>query len=206
MKKVLITGGNGDIAISIRKVFQENGYLVFAPGKNELDVTNVTSIENYISSCKPDILINNAGYVISKTIKMYDLENTKKQIDINLTGVFYCSELALKYNKNVQIINICSAASIESHPTWSEYCATKAGVAMATKCWAEDGIDTIAISPGRTKTKMRRNLFPNEDQNTLMDTDDFALVVLMAANHKFKNGENIIVRKTNVQDILKGVN
>ena len=92
----------------------------------------------------------------------------------------------MKYNPNLEIINVGSAASIESHATWSEYCATKAAVAMATKCWAEDGIYAVCISPGRTKTKMRKNLFPNEDQDTLLDPVDFAKVLFKAIKKEFE--------------------
>ena len=86
------------------------------------------------------MLINNAGYVVPKSIKEADLRNTKKHIDINLSGTFYCTEVALKYNPNVDIVNVTSAAAVEKHATWSEYCATKAAVVMATKCWADDGL------------------------------------------------------------------
>jgi 3-oxoacyl-[acyl-carrier protein] reductase len=101
------------------------------------------------------------------------------------------------------IINIGSAAAVESHATWSEYCASKAAVVMATKCWAEDGLYAVAVSPGRTKTKMRKSLFPNEDQETLLDPVDFAKVVMKAIRGKYESGSNILVWKKNVQQLLK---
>lgn len=204
MKKILITGGNGDIAKAICSELQKSGeFEVFSPGRVDLDVTNITSVEKAMLSIKPDILINNAGYVVPKSIKEFDVDNTKKHIDINLSGVFYCTEIALKYNKNLQIINIGSAAAIESHATWSEYCATKAAVVMATKCWAEDNLYAVVISPGRTKTKMRKSLFPQEDQNTLLDPVDFAKIVMKAVKMEYESGSHIIVRKTNINELLK---
>lgn len=202
-KKVLITGGKGDIAQSIKTLLeQEDGYEVLAPGRQELDVTNWESIEAVIKSFIPDILINNAGYVVPKSVRTMDLENTKKHFDINLGGTFYCTGIALKYNPKVQIINIVSAASVEAHATWSEYCASKAAVAMATKCWAEDGLYVVSLSPGRTKTKMRRSLFPDEDQNSLLEPIDFAKVVMKAIRMEYTSGSNIIVKKSNVQQLL----
>ena len=202
-KKVLITGGKGDIAQSIKTLLeQEDGYEVLAPGRQELDVTNWESIEAVIKSFIPDILINNAGYVVPKSVRTMDLENTKKHFDINLGGTFYCTCIALKYNPKVQIINIVSAASVEAHATWSEYCASKAAVAMATKCWAEDGLYVVSLSPGRTKTKMRRSLFPEEDQNSLLEPIDFAKVVMKAIRMEYTSGSNIIVKKSNVQQLL----
>ncbi len=200
--KVLITGGNGDIAKAIKAELLENGYIVKAPGKQELDVTDPESVENVIRVFVPDILVNNAGYVVPQSIKNADLEVSKKHIDINLAGVFYCTEIGLKYNSNLQIVNIGSAAAIEIHATWSEYCATKAAVVMATKCWAEDNLYAVVISPGRTKTKMRKGLFPSEDQNTLLEPDLFAKVVMKAIKKEYETGSHIIVRKQNVQELL----
>lgn len=201
--KVLITGGKGDIAQAIKSLLeQKGGFDVYAPGRQELDVTNWNNIEEVIKNFAPDILINNAGYVVPESIRTMNLENTKKHFDINLGGTFYCTGIALKYNPNLQIINIVSAASVEPHATWSEYCASKAAVAMATKCWAEDGLYAVAISPGRTRTKMRKSLFPDEDQKTLLEPIDFAKVVMKAIRKEYISGSNVIVKKQNVQQLL----
>lgn len=204
MKKVLITGGSGDISQAIKKQLEAEGYDVFAPGRVEMDVTDWEGIENAISGYKPDILINNAGYVVPQSIKNGDLHNTKKHIDINIGGTFYCTEIGLKYNPKLDIINIGSAAAIETHATWSEYCATKAAVVMATKCWSEDGLYAVVISPARTRTKMRKSLYPDEDQTTLLEPMDFAKVVMKAVNKEYESGAHIVVRKQNVELILQG--
>lgn len=201
-KKVLITGGNGGIARSIKKQLEIEGFSVLAPDRQMMDVTNVESIESVVSSFVPDILINAAGYVVPQSVKNADIESTKKHIDINLTGTFYCTQIALKYNPHLDIINIGSAAAVETHATWSEYCATKAAVVMATQCWAKDNLYAVVISPGRTKTKMRKALFPDEDQNTLLEPDDFAKVVMKAVHKEYPTGTHIIVRKQNVQQLL----
>jgi len=201
-KKVLITGGNGGIAIAIREELENANYVVFAPGRVEMDVTDINSIDRTMSTFVPDILINNAGYVVPQSIKNGDLESTKKHIDINLAGTFYCTEIALKYNPNLQIINIGSAAAIETHATWSEYCATKAAVVMATQCWSEDGLYSVVISPGRTRTKMRKSLYPDEDQSALLEPSDFAKVVMKAVKKEYASGSHIVVRKQNVNQLL----
>ena len=201
-EKVLITGGNGGIAQAIKKMLESEGYIVFSASRTDLDVTNWDSIESVMKEFVPDILINNAGYVVPQSIKQMDLANTKRHFDINVGGTFYCTGIALKYNPNLQIINIGSAAAVETHATWSEYCASKAAVVMATKCWAEDGLYAVAISPGRTRTKMRKFLFPDEDQSTLLEPDDFAKVVMKAVHRDYTSGSNILVRKQNVQQLL----
>lgn len=201
-EKILITGGNGGIAIAIKKELENAGYIVFSPSHDEMDVTDWNSIDNVMSEFIPDILINNAGYITPQSIRTCDLENTKKHIDINLGGTFYCTQIALNYNPKLDIINIGSAAAVEVHATWSEYCATKSAVVMATKCWAQDGLYTVALSPGRTKTKMRKSLYPDEDQSTLLLPEDFAKVVLKAVKKEYVSGSHIIIRKQNVQQLL----
>ena len=201
-KKVLITGGNGGIAIAIKEQLALDGYTVCAPGRLEMDVTDPESIEATISKFVPDILVNAAGYVVPQAMREADLVSTKKHIDINLTGTFFCTQIALKHNPNLDIVNVGSAAAVETHATWSEYCATKAAVVMATKCWAEDGLYSVVISPGRTRTKMRKALFPDEDQSTLLEPSDFAKVIMKAIRHEYPTGTHIIVRKQNVQQLL----
>lgn len=204
MSKVLITGGNGGIAQAIKEQLEAEGYVVKAPSHKEMDVTDWDSIESYIKDFVPDILINNAGYVVPRSVRNMDLASTKRHIEVNLGGTFYCTGIALKYNPNLQIINIASAAAVETHATWSEYCATKAAVVMATKCWAEDGLYAVAISPGRTRTKMRKSLYPDEDQSTLLEPNDFAKVVMKAVRKEYPSGTHIIVRKQNVQQLING--
>lgn len=201
-KKVLISGGNGGIATAVKEELEKDGYLVLAPGRREMDVTAIESIDAVISKFIPDILINAAGFVVPQSVKQADLSCTKKHIDINLLGTFYCTQIALKYNPNLEIINVGSAAAVTVHPTWSEYCATKAAVVMATKCWAEDGLYSVVISPGRTRTKMRKALFPDEDQSTLLEPADFAKVIMKAVRKEYETGSHIIVRKQNVQQLL----
>ena len=149
-----------------------------------------------------NILINNAGYVLPYSIGSCDLYSEKRAIDINLFGTFNCTAAALKRNPHIKIINIGSSAATKVHGTWSSYCASKAGVVMATMCWADDGYDVICISPGRTATKMRKGLFPNEDQSTLLATEDFAKVIRKAINGAYVKGSHINVTKQNVGDLL----
>ena len=74
--KVLITGGNGDIAQAIKEQLENEGYDVYAPSRTEMDVTDWDSIEKAMKKFKPDVLINNAGYVVPHSIKKGNLLNT----------------------------------------------------------------------------------------------------------------------------------
>lgn len=203
MEKVLITGGQGDIAQAIAKRLLDDGrYEVKAPGKDEMDVTKPDAVMEYVKDFVPDILINNAGYVFPQSIKACDTEKEKKAFDINLFGTFNCTAAVLKLNSAARIINIGSSAATKIHGTWSSYCAAKAAVVMATKCWAEDGVDVVCLSPGRTETKMRRGLYPDEDKSTLLKPEDFASIVLYAIEGRYAPGEHINVNLQNVGELL----
>lgn len=201
-KKVLITGGNGDIAQAIARALGTEEYELRLPGKDTLDVTDPVSVECYLASFAPDILINNAGFVVSQSIRECDLEKTRKSLDINLFGTFNCTAAVLRRNPEAQIINIGSSAATKLHGTWSAYCAAKAAVVMATQCWAEDGVNAVCISPGRTETKMRRGLYPDEDRSTLLHPDDFAQVVRQAVQGQYAPGTHLNVNLQNVGELI----
>lgn len=203
MEKVLITGGNGDIAKAIARALNAAGeYEIKAPGKEIFDVTDPSMVEAYITNWTPDVLINNAGYVVPESISHCEIKRIKKTLDINLFGTFNCTAAVLKNNPHARIVNIGSSAATKVHGTWSAYCAAKAAVVMATRCWAEDGNCCVCISPGRTATKMRKGLYPNEDPNTLMSADDFALIVVFAVLGHYPNGSHIDVNLFNVKKLI----
>ena len=204
MKKVVITGGNGDIAKAIGDLLRKKSYDVYLPNRQELDVKNIELINKYFGLIKPEILINNAGAILLEKIQNNNIEHHKNVIDVNLTGVFACTGAVLNNNAGAQIINIGSSAGTKVHGEWSSYCATKAAVIMATKCWAEEGIDTICLSPGRTLTKMRASMYPNEDLSTLLKPEDFAQIVIKAINHEYENGINLDVTVNNVKELING--
>lgn len=203
--KVVITGGSGDIAVAIANELKNNTekqYEILLPGRNELDVTNIEMVNQYFEKTCPDILINNAGAILLEKISLNNIKNHKQVIDVNLTGVFACTGAVLQKNPNAKIINIGSSAGTKVHGEWSSYCATKSAVIMATKCWAEEGVDTICLSPGRTVTKMRKSMYPDENPNTLMRPEDFAVVVRQAIEDKYEKGVNLDVNLNNVKELI----
>ena len=49
---------------------------------------------------------------------------------------------------------------------------------------------------------MRKSLYPDEDQTTLLEPVDFAKVVVKAVHKDYEAGTHIVVRKQNVAKIL----
>ena len=192
--RVLITGGNGTMAQAIKKKLEEAGYNVFAPNRTDMDITNETQIKGITKAFNPDILINNAGYIIPNSIVDISLEEWEKHLKINLTGAFLCSKEAI-LNGCKTIINIGSTSAFEGRAKWGSYCAGKAGGTSLVETLVEEGLEAYSLNPARTATKMRENLFPNEDKSTLMPPERIGEFVLRILNKEFENGSHIIVTK-----------
>jgi len=191
---VIITGGDGDIAQAIKDVLKEE-HEILTPSKSELNVMKEDSVKRYFNGHKCDILINNAGYIIPEKILESDSDIWKKHLLINLFGVYLCSKYAISKGCK-QIIQIGSSAAGYGKSSWSAYCASKSGAVRINESLKNEGIKSVCISPGRTKTKMRKRLFPEEDESTLMTPYEFALVVKDTIKDIDKyNGMELLIQK-----------
>ena len=82
-------------------------------------------------------------------------------IDVNLTGVFYCTKIISDYmvGKNYgRIINASSVVALYGNFGQTNYVATKSGLIGMTKTWARElgrkGTTVNAIAPGFIATEM----------------------------------------------------
>jgi len=194
--RVLITGGKGDIAQAIAKELSKDIYYyeILTPNKDEMDVGYWQLVKFYMDEHKPNILINCAGHIKPGQISDLDIHEWEKHIQINLLGTYYCSKFALE-NKCKTIINIASTSGLEGRAGWSAYCASKAGVISLTQSLAEEGVKAYCLSPGRTKSKMRKKLFPNEDQLKLLNPNAIGELVADILSEKYQNGSHIVISK-----------
>jgi len=126
-----------------------------------------TAIEKFGSI---EILVNNAGTAsLSPSVDM-SLEEWKKVIDVNLTGVFLCARTAAremvkkKYGKIVNIASIYGAVG-DIFPT-APYYASKGAVINLTRAlaieWAPYKINVNAIAPGFFPSEMTETVFRDE--------------------------------------------
>ena len=115
-----------------------------------------------------DLLFNNAG-MGAPAIPMEDLsfEQWKAVVDVNLTGMFLCSQEAIRIMKaqtprGGRIINNGSISAHAPRPFSAPYTATKHAVTGLTKCISLDGrANDIAcgqIDIGNAATEMTRGL------------------------------------------------
>ncbi len=124
-----------------------------------------------------DILVNNAGMSVVGASAELEESRWRTGIDVMLTGVFFCSQVAGKEmikHKSGKIINIASVNGIVAFPERACYCSAKAGVMALTKVlgceWAGYNINVNAVAPGYVETDLVRNLV---SQGTL-DVDELA--------------------------------
>jgi len=112
-----------------------------------------------------DILVNNAGITKDTLLLRMKLEDWQSVINLNLTGVFLCTQAVCKSmlkQRSGRIINIASVAGQMGNPGQANYSAAKAGVIGLTKTLAKEfasrGITVNAVAPGFIETDMTSGL------------------------------------------------
>ena len=184
-KIVIITGASKGIGAGISKELANAGAIVILCARNTeqlkelkaeiekenglahvfpLDVSSVDQIKKvfrqiYDQFGRIDILINNAGLGFNHPATEVEEEDWDKMMNVNLKGLFFCSQQAGKYmigNGYGRIINMSSQASLVAIKDHAVYCASKGGVNLLTKVlaleWAGKGITVNGIAPTFTYT------------------------------------------------------
>lgn len=191
-KVVVVTGGSGGIGSSIcREVARLGGCVAI---HYNTDYESACSLKNYIKSnlgyadiFKADIrnkeevetmmknvidrfgridyLVNNAGVSQIKPFMDVSEEDWRYIIDVNLNGMFNCTQSALKYmlkNKRGAIVNVSSMWGIYGASCEVAYSASKGAIIAFTKALAKElgpsNIRVNCIAPGVIETDMNKDL------------------------------------------------
>ncbi|MCK8520629.1 3-oxoacyl-ACP reductase FabG [Aquimarina sp. D1M17] len=189
-KIAIVTGGARGIGKAISELFAQEGASVIIwdllpegeeTAKNivnnggvaefvKISVTDKKTIEEAAERIrskygKIDILINNAGITKDRTLHKMSEEEWDAVIDVNLKGVFLCTQVVSKYMKEAGYGRIVSAASnvgLRGNFGQTNYSATKAGVIAMSKTWTMElgkyGITANALAPGFTLTEMTEQI------------------------------------------------
>lgn len=111
-----------------------------------------------------DILVNNAGIIRDAMLHKMTDEQWDQVIDVNLKGVFLCTQCAARVMREKgygKIINL-SSTMWRGNPGQLNYSAAKAGVIGITKTAAKElapkGINVNAIAPGLIWTDMLKSM------------------------------------------------
>mmetsp|Transcript_14076 Transcript_14076/g.18358 ORF Transcript_14076/g.18358 Transcript_14076/m.18358 type:complete len:298 (-) Transcript_14076:167-1060(-) len=108
-----------------------------------------------------DVLINNAGITKDTLVMRMKPEQWQSVIDVNLSGVFYCTQAFFKLaakKRTGRVINISSVVGQIGNPGQANYAAAKGGVIGMTRSNAKEfatrGVTVNAICPGYIASDM----------------------------------------------------
>lgn len=188
-KIALVTGGTGGIGTAICLQLAGEGYRVIAnhlSAENDAaiawqkslkdkgfdialvagDVGDYDSVEAMIKTAEAevgsiDVLVNNAGITLDKTLKRMSPNDWNAVININLTGAFNCTKHVIDSmlaNGFGRVINISSINGQKGQFGQTNYSAAKAGLHGFTKALAQEvaskGVTVNTVSPGYIATEM----------------------------------------------------
>ena len=235
---LVLTGASKGIGAGISKELAQKGATVILCSRNikklnelqndiqqdggsahvfKLDIGSVKQIRQVFQSIfnqfgRIDALINNAG--LGNNHAALDVTETDwdEIMDINLKGLFFCSQQAGKHmiiNGYGRIVNISSQASIVAIKDHAVYCASKGGVNLLTKTlaleWAEKGVTVNGISPTFTYTPGTAERLDNPEYlanvlhripvGKVAEISDItsAILYLIGPNSSMVTGSNLVI-------------
>lgn len=164
------------------------------------DVRKKNDAERIIGLClkrfgRLDVLVNNAGVFIYRTIDETHERQWDNVIGTNLKGTFLFTRQAvpvMKRQKSGIIINISSALGVEAEGKMSAYCASKFGVMGLTQAVADEtmgsGILVYAVLPWAVNTTLAAGSGLELDPSQLLPPEYVAGRIYDAARGRKKSG------------------
>jgi 3-oxoacyl-[acyl-carrier protein] reductase len=186
-KVALVTGASRGIGRAIAKTLAARGAHVVLGARDEgklaeavseitgaggkasalrLDVADRASVESAFAALltahgRIDHLVNNAGVTRDNLLLRMKQAEWDDVMATNLTGVFLCTQAALRpmlKQRGGRIVNVTSVVGLAGNAGQANYAASKAGIVGFTKSVAREvasrGITVNAVAPGFIETDM----------------------------------------------------
>lgn len=187
-RRILITGGARGIGLATVERFISEGARICALDRDEAalsavashfdratlhceraDVADPASVAIAVAACAGalgglDGIVNAAGVDLIADIETMTLADWSRTLAINLTGPMLVMQAAFPHLRTAgggTIVNVSSGAGLSPLRHRTAYCASKAGLQMASKALAleaaEHGIRVNAVCPGAVETQLLRS-------------------------------------------------
>ena len=187
-KVCIITGAGQGIALATARRFAAEGALVVVCDLRQADVdaavaecrrlggaaprstgfalsvTDRPQVDAMVAAVKAqfgrvDVLVNNAGITQDARLQKMTLEQFDRVIDVNLRGVFHCSQAVADHmvlQGSGVILNASSIVGLYGNFGQTNYAASKFGVIGFTKTWSRElgpkGVRVNAVAPSFVAT------------------------------------------------------
>jgi NAD(P)-dependent dehydrogenase (short-subunit alcohol dehydrogenase family) len=187
-RAALVTGASTGIGRATALLLARDGYTVFAgvrreqdgdavrteaqgaPGDLEpllLDVTDPDAIAAAVVAIRDetrgrgiDALVNNAGSAHTGPLEFVELDDVRRQFEVNLIGQLAVTQAMLPMLRQTRgrIVNVTSIGGLVATPFYGPYAASKFALEAFSDCLRTElkpwGIRTIAIEPGSIATEI----------------------------------------------------
>ncbi len=182
---VLVTGTSSGIGRAIAERFVADGSVVVAASRRPteidgvtwkpLDVSDSAAVDALVAEIvdhhgRLDIVVNNAGVQVEKTLADTSDEDYDLVMDTNVRGVFHVARAAVRRMREQGsgvIVNVGSTAATHADHGMAVYNASKGAVQALTRAIAidhgRDGIRCVAVAPGWVMTDMADAAFDLAD-------------------------------------------
>jgi 2-dehydro-3-deoxy-L-rhamnonate dehydrogenase (NAD+) len=183
VKRAVVTGAGAGLGLAIAERFAASGARValwdrdaanldraaaaLGPAAQAVtvDISSETAIADGVAKTLAqlggiDVLVNNAGISgPNMTAWEYPVEDWRRVLDINLTGLFLCCRAVIPHmvaSGYGRIVNVASVAGKEGNPNAPAYSASKAGVIALTKSLGKElartGVVVNCVTPAAVRT------------------------------------------------------
>ena len=171
------------------------------------EVSRATDVADMMSAVEGelgpvDVLVNNAGIGLVRTVDDLTEEDFDRTIAVNLKSVFLCTQAVIpgmRARKWGRIVNISSGAARGAGGVGPHYNASKAGMEGMTRGYAarlvKDGITVNAVAPSLIETDMVRSGVASSPARIPLGRfgtpEECAQAVLMVIGNAYMTGQTI---------------